>query len=305
MSSKPAPRALAAALAVAVSLPLAATPAAAWYTVGHRRVTMAAVRLLPEAVPAFFRAGGAMVGHLSVDPDFWKARETPALRDRESPEHFIDLERLDGFALPPTRGEYLRLLSSLRREPGEAGALPYAVVEGTERLELCFAEHRRWPDNPYIREKCLMVAGVLAHYAGDLEQPLHTTVHHDGWAEPDGRSPATGFHFLVDPLFESSPFDAESAVEGVAPRAFPEIWPAVSAELAAAHGLIDRLYALEPDLAAPGGIARPAVLDFACERYRATAAFLASLYLTAWEKSVTVRLPSWLQRESGELEPAR
>jgi len=32
------------------------------------------------------------------------------------------------------------------------------------------------------------------------------------------------------------------------------------------------------------------------ERYRATATFLASLYLTAWEQSAAIQLPSWLER---------
>jgi len=38
------------------------------------------------------------------------------------------------------------------------------------------------------------------------------------------------------------------------------------------------------------------VVTFTTERYRTTAAFLASLFRTAWEESAAVRLPSWLER---------
>lgn len=287
-----------------VLLLLGAASAAAWLTPGHRMVAVAAVEALPADFPAFFRAGAATVGHLSVDPDLHKNAGTPELKVREEPEHYVDLERLANLPLPPTRAELFWRMAEIGRGPADVGYLPYAVIEGTQRLALCFAEHRRWPGNDTVREKCLLYAGLLAHYAADLEQPLHTTIHHDGWALPDGRSPFTGIHRRVDALFERVPFDAQAAADGLAPEPFPDLRQGVLDELEASHARLDAAYRLEPALAAEGGLADPAVVAFTCERYRATALFLARLFATAWEQSARLELPSWLLRESGALEPA-
>jgi hypothetical protein len=83
-----------------------------------------------------------------------------------------------------------------------SATLPYAIAEWTERLSIAFAEHRKYPANPYIQNKCLVYAGFLAHYAQDLCMPLHTTIHHDGRANPDGSTPKTGIHPRVDSLVE-------------------------------------------------------------------------------------------------------
>jgi hypothetical protein len=288
-----------------VLLLLGAASAAAWLTPGHRRVAVAAVEALPADFPAFFRAGAATVGHLSVDPDLHKNAGTPELKVREEPEHYIDLERLAGRPLPATRAEYFRLMVELGRQPAEMGYLPYAVIEGAERLALCFAEHRRWPDNPHVRDKCLVYAGLLAHSAADLDQPLHTTIHHDGWALPDGASPFTGIHARVDALVERSPFDAVAAVAELTVAPYADLRRGVLEELAASHARLDATYRLEPDLARDQGFAAPPVVEFACERFRASTLFLARLFATAWELSARLELPDWLRRESSLPEPVR
>jgi len=295
-----------ASLGLTLALALAGTaPAAAWLTPGHRMVTLAAVGALPAEFPAFFRAGAESVAHLSVDPDLQRNRDTPELKVREDPEHYFDLERLGGRPLPPTRAELFWTMAEIGRGPADFGFLPYAVIEGTQRLALCFAEHRRWPGNPIVREKCLVYAGLLGHYAADLQQPLHTTIHHDGWALPDGGSPLTGIHRRVDALFERVAFDREAAVAGLAPAPFADLRQSVLDELAASHARLDEAYRLEPLLASAAGLADPAVAAFTCERYRAAALFLARLFATAWEQSARLELPGWLLRESDALEPVR
>jgi len=283
--------------ASAIALLLAASrPASAWLTAGHSRVAIDAVGLLGPAIPAFFRDGAALVGHVAVDPDVWKLRELPELADREGPEHYLDRELLEGRELPPTRSAAVRLMRELGREPSQVGFLPWAVVEGAERLAICLAEYRRWPDDPSIRAKCLVYAGWLAHYAGDLEQPLHTTMHHDGWALPTGDSPYVGIHRQVDALFERARFDPARAVAAIAPEHVEDLWKTVQDEFATSHALVDATYALAPALAAADGMANERVVAFTCERYGATARFLATLFAWAWERSATLELPGWDQR---------
>jgi hypothetical protein len=302
---------LAALLLATVAL---SPPAAGWFTVGHARVARSAVYALPREVPRFFREGAWAIGEAAVDPDLLKDRTLPALQAAEEPLHYLDWELLGNAALPADRWAFVALAQERRVDPKGVGLLPYSVIEGVQRLTLTFAEHRRYPENPYIQQKALVYAGWLAHYAGDLEQPLHTSVHHDGRALPDGSSPRTGIHQLVDGLFERAPIDPRALLRDLRVRSHPDAWAAVQAELASSHALVERVYELEPDLraawppapapgtpaaAAPPPAPRPpspAVVAFAAERYRATASFLASLYLTAWEQSAKVQLPRWLER---------
>lgn len=283
--------------AAAIGLLLAAPwPASAWLMVGHRQVAIDAVGVLAAEVPPFFRDGAAMIGHVAIDADVGRLRELPELAESEGPEHYLDLELLAGRALPPTRYGAIRLMKELGREPAQVGFLPWAVVEGAERLAVCFAEHRRWPDDPSIRSKCLVYAGWLAHYAADLEQPLHTTLHHDGWALPGGESPFDGTHRRIDALFDRAPRDRARALAGVGAQPVEDLWATVRGELAASHALVDATYALAPALADGEGEGSARVDEFACERYGTTARFLATLFTWAWQRSGSLELPAWVRR---------
>jgi hypothetical protein len=304
MRSLPVPRRFAPVLLlVAVEAALAA-PAAGWFTPGHALVTRAAVARLPPEVPAFFREAAWGIGQAAVDPDVMKSRATPELRAVEEPEHYLDWELLQGAHLPPTRGAYLALLHDRRLDPHTVGTLPYAIHEHQQRLAVAFAEHRRWPEDPWIRQKIVLYAGYLAHYAGDLGQPLHTSIHHDGRALPDHSSPRTGIHQLVDGLFERLPLDVPALTRDLPVDELADPWAAIKSEMTASHALVDRVYELEPALragAADGHRYAPAVASFTDERFRATARFLASLYYTAWRRSAAIEMPSWHTRPA---EPA-
>lgn len=286
---------------LAVCLAVFALPASAWWPKGHSIVAEAAVRALPVEVPAFFRAGSGAVAHLSQDPDVAKNPGAPNARDDEEPEHYLDFELLGGRTLPPTRYAFHTLCVEAKLDAKDIGLLPYAVTGWTERLAVAFAEHRKWPEDPHIRTKCLFYAGILAHYSGDLSQPLHCTIHYNGRARPDGTSPRTGIHERVDSLIERVSLKAEELAKDQRAVAYPQIMPAVIEEIHQSRALIDRVYELEPQLPPRGDGAvhwkpTPEVAAFTLERARSSVRFTASLYLTAWRKSAAIRLPPWLER---------
>ncbi len=266
----------------------------AWHEGGHVRATKLAGAALEKRLPAFFTAGLDTVAHTSVDPDLFRLRANPELRDGEVPEHFIDLELLEGVKLPPKRSEFIALCARRKLNPSKVGYAPYAIVEWTQRLTVALAEHRRWPGNPHIRAKCLVYAGILSHYAQDACQPLHTTIHYDGMAKRDGSSPRTGLHAKVDALMHKAP----APTGKVRPAACKDLFASVLAQLRRSHRLVDKVYEIArhfPDVDDPLPADSPAAA-FAAERLKACAEFTASLYLTAWRNSAKIELPEWHKR---------
>ena len=269
-----------------------------WWGDGHEIVTRAAVRALPEEVPAFLKEGEELVASSVYDPDLAKNRSLPNLRDREHPEHFLDIELLSGRPLPATRYEFARLCREVGVSPSEVGFLPYAAAEWTEQLTLALAEHRRWPGLKEPESKALVYAGFLAHYAQDLFQPLHLTVHFDGYAPPEGDSPGdgsklhAGIHEKVDSLIERLSLDPDSLAAACRPQPFADLMAAVRARFAENHAKVGRVYELA-DAFEP--FSEPAA-QFGWQQAVGAAEFTASLYLTAWRNSGEVRLPGWLDR---------
>ena len=291
---------LRAAAAAAALLALVPAPARGWLAEGHREVVRAALRLLPADVPDAFAGAGEALADLAVDPDLFRHRATPALAASEALEHYLDVERLAGAAWPATRPEHLAALHARALAPSDVGHLPWAIVESCERLTLAFALLRRDGEDAAARAQALVEGGRLAHYAADAVQPLHTTIHHDGWALPLGGSPLEGLHLRVDALLGEVRFDRAGALSGIAARPFSDLAAAVREEILASHAQVDRTYALAPLLDPAGGREHPAVAGFVCERYAAGARFVASLWLTAWERSAAIELPAWARQTAKE-----
>lgn len=282
---------------------LAAAPAGAWHGKGHLLASRQAAALLPPEVPAFLRDGATAVAHFSLDPDTFTRPIAPDdLHAAESPEHFFDLERLAGADIPARRYDLLAWCYKNDLAPAKVGLAPYAIAEWTQRLTVAFAEHRRWGDNPHIRQKCLLYAGMLAHYAQDVCQPLHTTVHYDGRLKDDGASPRSGIHNKLDALLGKLPAGAKAGVASQDIQPLEALFPAVIEQIKASHALVDKVYEMEKLLPAyeePMKAGSQAEA-FARDRLNAAAAFTARLILTAWRDSAGVKLPDWHQRADEE-----
>ncbi len=280
-------------------LVLSASPSFAWFPKGHSIIARSAARVVPADVPLWFREGASQIAHSAQDPDVQKNRDLPLMAEVEAPRHYIDWELLQSNPLPEKRADYLALLARLKQSPGDVGELPYAIREWSERLAMDFAEARKYPDNPYIRAKTLVTAGVLSHYTGDCEMPLHVTLDHDGRHLPDNSSPKTGIHAKVDSLVERvnpSLRELESN-QNLVP--ITDLWPAINAEIVSSRSHIDQTYALEAQLPPLKGTSSPSpqVRAFTVERARAAVGFTSRLFAWAWVKSATVKLPDWLERE--------
>ncbi|QDU72418.1 phospholipase C/P1 nuclease family protein [Mucisphaera calidilacus] len=274
-----------------------ACPSAGWHSEGHLVITRLALTSLPEDVPAFFREATQAIAEGSVDPDLFKNRGIPHLTSAEAPEHYFHVEALPGLALPATRSEWLAYCQEHGIEVRDAGMLPYAIMEHTERLTIAFAEHRRRPDAETVRQRAIVYAGLLAHYTADLGMPLHCTEHYNGRKQPAGRSPRSGIHARVDALAGKVPGALLTADPLEAPFAAQNLPLALLRELRLSHRRVDWAYKLEAKFPGVGDRALddPEVVRFSVDCVRHSAHVTASMYLTAWRNSETIRLPRWLE----------
>src|SRR5262245_42044949 len=134
MRHHPALRCLARTVVALAAIAAFASPARAWFTVGHAKVARAAVRALPAEVPQFFRDGAFRVGEAAVDPDLMKDRNLVALRAAEDPAHFLDWELIAGMPLPADRWAFIAQVSERKVVPNNVGILPYSLLESVQRL---------------------------------------------------------------------------------------------------------------------------------------------------------------------------
>ncbi len=277
------------------------SPVLAWHQEGHEAISRGAAKALPDVVPLFLREGGDAIAHYSVDADLARMKPLAALTAAKGIDHYFDIELIRDDTLPEQRYEFLALLAEKKLRPREVGMGLYALIEARQQLAAALAEYRRWPENPYIRAKCLVHAGALAHYAQDLCQPLHTTIHHDGRVDPaTGRSPRSGIHHKVDDLIRHLTGRSLEPAADLQVVVIPPGVAGVYEQILKAHALVDRVYEMESLLPAPKSDAplQPEVEKFAQERYQAALAFTASMIYSAWEDSAAVEIPDWLKRET-------
>ena len=291
-----------------------ATPASvlAWGNTGHRLVGEAAMRALPAELPAFLRTAQAVadVGELSREPDRSKGAGRTHDSDRD-PGHFLDLSD-DGTvlggpklsALPTTRADYDKALQAVGQNSWTAGYLPYSIVDRDQQLARDFAywrvlaaaeanpawkAHHAWfaADRRRREAQILQTIGQLSHFVGDGSQPLHVSVHFNGWG--DVPNPAGYSNAKLHAPFESELVRATVTEAGVAakmppPRSFAGSLEQRTADyLASTSRLVVPFYEMEKSGGlAPGDLRGPAL---ATQQIAVGASELRDLIVLAWKAS--------------------
>ena len=195
----------------------------AWGNDGHIVINRTAARHIPESMPLFLRNAESRLGYLGPEPDRWRNRSEYPLKEAQEPDHFIDMERLDGFGeLPPGRYQFYKKAYALhdKAEPGspaasddmlpdKIGLQPYETLEVFDRLKVAFREYRRLHGDEQsslqAQEDVIFYAGWLGHYVADAANPLHTTIHYNGWVgeNPNGYTTAKDTHGNFESRFVS------------------------------------------------------------------------------------------------------
>lgn len=273
-----------------------------WGEAGHRLTAQAAAAGLPSDMPQFFRDAAPQLAYLNPEPDRWRTGlerlHDGALEGATAPDHFLDLELIPaasraGALAAKDRYAFADTLRAHNVDPSAAGALPFAVLEVTQRLRVGFRQWRAAPNDQvrsWIEARILNDAGILGHYVADGSNPAHTTIHYNGWvgANPNGFATDNRFHGRFESAYVQTHIKLSDILPAVAstPRVLPGFRSAIITYFLQTHAEVERLYQL--DKAAPFNAETtvPENKAFAVTRLGAGATMLRDLWYSAWMTSV-------------------
>lgn len=319
--ARPISALLAGALVCATALLATNEPALAWGTKGHTMINRLAAASLPSRLPAFMRTAAAADELAFLGPEEDALKGSGRAWDAQyDPGHYLDVlddgtiaGALKLGALPETQETYDTALRASGSDQYKTGYLPYAILDGWEQLRMDFAywrvdayrathdasaaRRRRAASDRAIEEQLILRdAGVWGHFVGDASQPLHVTVHFNGWGEypnPKGYSTSRDIHAFFESTFVNR-YAQERAVAGLmaapAPRQSAalatqeEALGAIESYLQATNATVTQLYSIDK----AGGFVRatPQAVTFCDARLAAGAAELRDLTAWAWDDSI-------------------
>jgi hypothetical protein len=309
--------------------------ALAWGATGHRIISELAIQNLPSDIPVFLRTKKAVefIGEVGREPDRSKGSGNSHDHDLD-PGHFINLS--DNFTvvdmvsidpLPATREDYDSALRSNGTNEFKAGFLPYSIIDGWQQLQRDFAywradrakerfavskSERLWfaKDRRLHEVLILRDLGYWSHFVADASQPMHVSIHYDGWGEypnPHGYSAAKGFHAAFEGGFVRRYVHLEDVTQKLRPSRDCEC-SIQSRTVNYLHETHSRLLPLF-DLEKVGAFTENPLAgkDFAADRLAAAVSELRDMIVAAWRTSAdsTVGYPPVPVHdiESGKVNP--
>jgi hypothetical protein len=262
-----------------------------WGVRGHQSANRAAVRALPA--------------------DSWRGMNEPYSKIFEDPNHGWFKEQFAFMtAIPRSRYEFvLRLydefLKIREKDPDRAaltnvrwtGTLPYAAMENYDRMKSAMRLYRRaiadssaesQKESRYLAQDIAFYMGWLGHYTADGAQPLHDTIHHDGWQGPNPKQYTTDprvhgrFESAFVDLIQLSEADLTPLIEK--PKLLEDPFAAILAHLDDASTHVEEVYIMDK-VGAFGDKNNEAAARLARTQLAKAAALLRDLTYTAWVES--------------------
>jgi hypothetical protein len=300
-------------LTVFLALPL---PAGAWGAVGHRIINNTAARSLPDSVPPFVRTAAAIAEITTLGPEADRLKGAGKTWDNDlDPGHYLDLDD-DGtiagvlplMQLPPDREAYDTALRKGRVVNGASpdeysiGYVPYSIVEGYQQVTKDFAiwrvdaygekhaateaDRAFFATDRQLREALtLRDIGYWGHFVADSSQPLHVTVHFNGWGQypnPQNYTQSNKIHAKFETTFVEKIATADKVLPRIGPYA-PSTVPVmtrVETYIAATASNVTAVYRFEG--AGAFDAATPDAVNFTLDRLAAGAKMLRDLIADAY-----------------------
>ena len=288
--------------ALSIALGPGAARMSAWGGKGHQMQARAALRALPAEVAAFFREAVEETAYLISEPDRWRTSEQPALTETQGASHGVKWEIVP-HPLPANRHRYLiELAKQDKLDPPRAvrdyGTAAYAFQEWAEMLTAAFRRWRGMPESNEVERarkrqveaSILFMAGVAGHWATDVTNPTHASVHGSGWhssvPNPNGYE-GKGIHARFESQFVDQSISLEdvTALVDDKPRLLGDWLREVEKVIAASNAHIEQIYIWDQKTPFGGGEEPAAAVTFTAARLADGARFLRDLWYTAWRRS--------------------
>lgn len=311
--------------------------ALAWGATGHRMISKLAIQNLPDEIPAFIRTEKAteFIGELGREPDRSKGSGNSHDHDLD-PGHFINLSDnltianvLSIDPLPDTREDYDSALRLNGTNEYKVGFLPYSIIDGWQQLQRDFAywradlakernatsmSEKAWfTTDRELRELIILRdLGYWSHFVADASQPMHVSIHYDGWGDypnPLGYTSTKGIHAKFEGAYIASYVHPEDVIMKLRPArdCVCSIQLRTMAYIRETHSQL--LPLLELDKRGAFSENTSAGKDFAVSRLESAVSELRDMIISAWRTSAesTVGYPPIPLRdiESGKTNPFR
>jgi hypothetical protein len=151
-----------------IALPVLVLLTCSWGFLVHRTVHQLAVYQLPQQMGGFFYANMEYLVDNAPRPDTRRNKDTT-----EAPKHFIDLEAFGPDAAYKMPKDWQAAVKKYNRDSlVKYGYVPYHVVYMKNKLTDAFRNGKK--------DSILFYATDLAHYIGDANVPLHSSLNYDG-----------------------------------------------------------------------------------------------------------------------------
>lgn len=296
-------------LVLQASAVLVSAPAFAWGNTAHAAINRAALATLPADGPVFLQGHAEFIGGLASLPDVWRYPSEPFSKIDEDPNHGWFREQFAFMKTKPrSRYEFVIALLNEQRTVKDAtsdealrtnvrwtGTMPYAIMEAYGRLVAGMRWHRRLADEgrdtKFIDQALAYDVVRIGHYIGDGAQPLHASIHSDGWRgdNPKGYTTDRTIHSRFETQFvDMIALTDAQVVAKVAPlgRQNADLFDAVLAFLEDSAASMERVYQLEQKAAFATPHSTPA-RDLVYARTGSGAAMLRDVLHRAWVESGT------------------
>lgn len=308
------------ALCAALVLAFSPLRALAWGSTGHTMINHLAAASLPSTLPAFVRSPHAVDEITELGPEEDRIKGAgQSWDDDNDPGHYLDIDddgtiagvvRLD--ALPKDMRTYGDDLEKASTDPYRMGYVPYSIMDGFERVRKDFAiwrvddyetAHAPTPelraafasDRALREDLTLRDIGDWGHFVGDGCQPLHITIHFNGWGNYPDPHGYTKEH--IHSFFESTFVNEYAKIGDVRAKMAPyvpldpatllsqeQIAAMVGSYLIGTSKAVDPLYALYAADDFQTGNQR--AIDFTDAQLARGAVELRNLIAIAWEDSI-------------------
>jgi hypothetical protein len=256
-------------------------------------INEAAVDAAASKLPEFMNTDREHLIFDANEPDYWREEGRTPMNIAQELDHLIDSERWGPVStLPADRYTFIQELTH-RGATVKTGYLPYAIIETYGRLVNAF-RHWRNAKTPIERESsranAVYEAGILGHYVGDAAQPMHVTIHYNGWAadvpNPHHFTTERNIHSRYESLYVNAAIDIGRVRQGVRPpQRLPNVWESIKQHLNQSFSEVEPLYELEKTGEFNPEKPRAKGTDFIAAELSRAGSMLAALWYTAWLES--------------------